>query len=84
MNHKIGNVAMHKDFTRKEACNLIRRNPAVRTSYPEILRTLLIREFLEKLRIIGCRLFSPATIIFEKMFHGDRFYRSLQKTVCAL
>jgi hypothetical protein len=40
---------MHEELSGKESDDFIRRHPAVRTTNPEELRALLLREGLEEL-----------------------------------
>jgi hypothetical protein len=49
--HQIGDVAMNKKFSQLKANNIVRRDPAIRTTNPEILRSLLPSELLEEIRL---------------------------------
>jgi hypothetical protein len=46
---EVSDVTVHEELSRKESDDFIRRHPAVRTTNPEELRALLLREDLEEL-----------------------------------
>src|SRR5690606_21970507 len=59
----IGDVAMHEDFARIEAGDLVGRYAAVGAADPEVFRVLLIGETTEITRVFGDALFRPGTIV---------------------
>jgi len=74
VNNLIGNIAMHKQFTRRHANNFIGRHPTIGATNPEILRPLLFNQLLEKLRVILLDLLSPLQIFFKQ---GIKFVQIL-------
>jgi len=49
--HQSGDVAMNKKFSRPKANNIVRQDPAIRATNPEIFRSLLPSELLEEIRL---------------------------------
>ena len=66
MHHHIADIAVNKNFTRWKINNLIRRNATIRATNPEILRRLLMRESIEKLRIVLANALRPLRVLLKK------------------
>ena len=68
----IRNVAMHEDFARVEAGDLVGRHAAVGAAYPEIFRVLLIGEATEIAWVFSDALFRPGAIVIQQMVEWFR------------
>jgi hypothetical protein len=68
MHHQIGHIPVNKQFAGQKPYDLVRRNPAVRTANPKILRTLLLRQFAKEIRPLLGNSPSPGPVAIEKVF----------------
>lgn len=66
MDDEVGDIAVHKELAGKQADDLVGWNPAVRTTYPKVLRVLLSDKFGEKRWIVLRYLKRPFPVVFEK------------------
>ena len=65
MNYDVGNVAMHKNFARREVNDFVGGHPAVGAADPEIFRLLLGGELLEESGFLAFDAFCPFPIVFQ-------------------
>ena len=59
----IRHVAVDEDLTRHQAHYLVGGHAAIGAANPQVLRALLLRQFLEKRRVTGFHRFSPRPVI---------------------
>ena len=67
VHYHVRNVAMHEDFPRHQADDLIGGHPTIGTANPEVFRALLSGQFLEKPGITGFNTESPIPILFKQI-----------------
>src|SRR5258708_2925993 len=67
MNDDICDIAVDEHFARQQADDLIRGHPAIRTADPEVARRLLMREPLEKDRIVADHGVGPRPVLLEEI-----------------
>ena len=67
MDDHIGDIAMHEQFARLHADNLVGRDATVGTAYPQEFRVLLGNQLLEKIRIGRDHLGRPLLIIGDQL-----------------
>src|SRR5271157_2548656 len=73
MHNEVCHVAMHEQFARRKANDLVGRHATVGTPDPEILRHLLPRKLTEEFRIALQNLISPDSVVVKEMaerWHG--------------
>ena len=70
MDDDVGDIPVDEQFPRQKPDYLVRRDAAIGTANPEILRKLLLRELLEKLRVLLPNLVRPESVALEKMIEG--------------
>ncbi len=63
VHHHVGDIAMHEDFTRCQAHDLVRRHARIGTTDPQVLRRLLLRQALEELRVVAADLVGPLAVV---------------------
>ncbi len=68
MHNHVGNIAMNKDFAGRQTTNHIGGNPAVRTTDPQVLWRLLLRELGKKLGILFLDRTRPFRIAVHEAF----------------
>lgn len=60
--HDVSDVAMHENFSGREAGDLVGRHAAIGASDPQVFRRLLIGKALEKVRVALDDRFGPVLI----------------------
>jgi len=65
VNNYVRNVAMHKQLSRPEADELSCRHTTVRTTDPEVTRSLLLSQGLKKSRVLLLYTLGPGPIILK-------------------
>ena len=71
------NVAVHEHFTRREADDLVRRDPAVGAADPEVIGLLDVEQTREIERIGVRPLARPRDVVGEKIRKGLHWGRSV-------
>lgn len=74
VHNQVGDIPLNKQFAGRETDNLVRRDPAVRATNPEIFRRLLLGKLKEKFRLYLPNSLGPGPVVFEEMierFHGE-------------
>src|SRR5882724_417558 len=84
MDDQVRHVAMDEHLTRLQADQLSRRHATVRTTDPQIARSVLLSQRLKEFRIVSLDPFGPDSISLKQIFqfpHGSQLNRRLRKKV---
>ncbi|CAI08179.1 hypothetical protein ebA3636 [Aromatoleum aromaticum EbN1] len=67
MHDDVRDVAMHEDFTRQQADDLVRRHAGIRAADPQVFGRLQLRQLLEETRVDLLHLARPGAVVIEEV-----------------